>query len=426
VKFVSLCAAAVGLAAAFGIARSAAQTPAEHGKAVYAAHCVECHGPEGRGDGPAAPVLTPRPRDFSEGRFKIRSTESGQLPTDADLVRSVGQGLPGSAMPAWAAVLPDADIRDVVTYIKTFSDRFTSEQPAVVVPGDDIPASPESVARGAHVYETLKCASCHGTDGRGTGAIARDFRDDWNQPLRAANLTEPWTFHGGETPRDIYLRFRTGMSGTPMPSFVGTATNDEMWDLANYVASLARKPVWSMTADEINQLYAREADAAKRDPVARGRYLADTHLCAACHSPLDANGKIVEALKMAGGQVIRIEPYGDFPTGNLTSDKDTGLGSWTDAEIKRTLTTGILRNGERLPPYPMDWSSFSALTSDDLHALVAYLRTIPPIANRVPPIARTPLPTYLVDKFRLLILGQDFPLVILSGNAGTAGTGAAR
>ena len=119
-----------------------------------------------------------------------------------------------------------------------------------MTPGPGVDSSPASVARGQEVFQTLKCGRCHGTDGRGTGAIVTDFKDDWNQPLRAADLTEPWTFHGGATSRDIYLRFRTGMTGTPMPSFADAATDAEMWDLANYVVSLARKPVWSMTADE--------------------------------------------------------------------------------------------------------------------------------------------------------------------------------
>ena len=84
------------------------------------------------------------------------------------------------------------------------------------------------------------------------------FEDDWRQPLRAADLTEPWTFHGGATARDIYLRFRTGMAGTPMPSFADAATDADMWDLANYVVSLARKPVWSMNAEEITAFYAQQ------------------------------------------------------------------------------------------------------------------------------------------------------------------------
>ena len=83
------------------------------------------------------------------------------------------------------------------------------------------------------------------------------------QPLRAADLTEPWTFHGGATARDVYLRFRTGMAGTPMPSFADAASDSEMWDLSNYVVSMARKPVWSMNADEIKALYESQAADAK-------------------------------------------------------------------------------------------------------------------------------------------------------------------
>ena len=63
-------------------------------------------------------------------------------------------------------------------------------------------------------------------------------------------------------------------------------------------------------------------------------------------------------MRLAGGLLIRIEPFGDYPTGNLTSDKETGLGNWTDDEIKRVLTRGILRDGTRLLPYPMDWPSY--------------------------------------------------------------------
>src|SRR5207237_9960174 len=123
--------------------------------------------------------------------------------------------------------------------------------------------------------------------------------------------------------------------GTPMPSFKEVASDSEMWDLANYVVSLARKPVWSMTADEIAALYAREAADAKANPVKRGRYLTDTHLCAICHSPIDQSGRVLPGLMMAGGQLMRVVPFGDYPTANLTSDKDTGLGNWTDEEIKR-------------------------------------------------------------------------------------------
>ena len=59
----------------------------------------------------------------------------------------------------------------------------------------------------------------------------------------------------------------------------------------------------------------------------------------------------------------------------------------------------------------MDWASFSTLTPDDLDAIVAYLRTVPPVSNRVPPPTRPFLPVYLWGKFKMLILGDDPPMV---------------
>ena len=192
----------------------------------------------------------PRPRDFTTGKYKIRSTETGTVPSDDDLIGSVRRGLYGTAMPGWDRILSDADIGDVVALreIAVAAVRRRSRRGR----SRSAPASParRPASRAASsVYDKLQCGKCHGSDGRGTGAVATAFEDDWRMPLRAADLTEPWTFHGGATSRDIYLRFRTGMTGTPMPSFADAASDAEMWDLANYVVSLARKPVWSMNAD---------------------------------------------------------------------------------------------------------------------------------------------------------------------------------
>lgn len=417
-----------GFRAAVGAQGGGRQVPAAtptgdsaRGKAVYDGSCVECHGDLGRGDGSAAPYLRPRPRDLTAGKYKIRSTETGSLPTDADLERSVRQGLPGSAMPAWDTILSDGEIHDVIQYVKGFSPRFKTDAPIPVKPGAPVPSSPASVARGQKVFEKLECARCHGTDGRGVGADASELKDDWNQPLNATNLTEPWTFHGGGTPLDVYLRLRTGMTGTPMPSYADAASNAEMWDLANYVVSLARKPAWTMTAEELTGFYARLAADAKADPVKRGAYLVDTIGCAMCHSPVDEQKRMLPGLRLAGGLRIRIEPFGEYPTGNLTSDKETGLGDWTDDEIKQVLTKGTLRDGTRLLPYPMDWPSYSTMTPDDISAIVAYLRTVPPVYNRVPAPSRTFLPLYLWGKFKVLILGEDPPMFFFAGNAGTRG-----
>ena len=71
----------------------------EKGKEVYQKNCAHCHGVEGRGDGSAAENLLPQPRDFTRGLYKIRSTQSGQLPTDQDLFDIITEGMPGSSMP---------------------------------------------------------------------------------------------------------------------------------------------------------------------------------------------------------------------------------------------------------------------------------------------------------------------------------------
>jgi mono/diheme cytochrome c family protein len=343
------------------------------------------------------------------------------MPSDDDLIGSVRRGLYGTAMPGWDRILSDADINDVVQYVKSLSPQFGAQPPKPINIGEGLPSSPASVARGQQAYDKLQCGKCHGTDGRGTGAVATTFEDDWRMPLRAADLTEPWTFHGGATSRDIYLRFRTGMTGTPMPSFADAASDTEMWDLANYVVSLARKPLWSMTAAEVEQFYAQQAAQAKADPARRGAQLVETLGCVVCHSPVDEQKRILPGMRMAGGMRIRIVPFGEFPSGNLTSDKATGLGDWTNDEIKRVITRGTLRDGSRLLPFPMDYGSYSTLTGDDLDAIVAYLRTVPAVSNRVPPPSRPFLPVYLWGKFKMLILGDDPPIVFFSGNAGARG-----
>ena len=415
------CVAAVAVLVAVAFSQLSARVDAQpRGKNVYDAHCVECHGESGRGDGSSAAYLTPHPRDFTTAKYKIRSTESGSVPTDGDLTQSVRQGLYGTAMPAWDRILSDAEIADVVAYIKGLSPQFaTAPQPVTV--GAGIPSSPESIARGQQVYDKLQCGKCHGSDGRGTGAVATTFEDDWKEPLRAADLTEPWTFHGGATARDVYLRFRTGMAGTPMPSFADAASDSEMWDLSNYVVSMARKPVWSMNADEVKALYEGQAADVKANPVKRGAYLVETLGCAVCHSPVDEQKRMLPGLRLAGGMLLRIVPFGDYPTGNLTSDKATGLGNWSDEEIKRAITKGLLRDGTRLLPFPMDYASYSTMTADDLSAVVAYLRSLPPVTNKVPAPRRTFLPVYLWGKFKMLILGQDPPTVVFPGNAGLTG-----
>lgn len=415
---------ACALGWALNAAAPAAQQPpasVSRGQAVYEKHCVECHGTSGKGDGPASFLMIPRARDFTTGDYKIRSTETGNLPTDADILRSIRQGLAGSAMPAWDSIISDDDITAVAAYVKSFSPRFAAEPaPQAVALPPEIPSSGESIARGAVVYAKFECGKCHGTDGRGAGAVTTSFHDDSGFPIRATDLTESWTFHGGASAPDVFMRFRVGMSGTPMPSFKDAASDTEMWDLAHYVVSLRRKPVWEMSADEVIAHYQRLDAEARANPVRRGEYLVDTLGCVLCHSPVDQDRRMLPGLRLAGGMRQQATPWGTYPTGNLTSDKETGLGNWTDDEIKRVITKGTLRDGTRLLPFPMDWASYSTMSDADLDAVVAYLRTVPAVRNKVPPLSHTALPSYLWGKFNMFFLGGDPPIVVYPGNAGSA------
>src|SRR4029079_3688308 len=160
---------AISLAAISSMQGGRAQEP--RGKALYEKHCVACHGAAGRGDGAAAAFLVPRPRDFTTGKYKIRTTETGSVPTDDDLISSLRRGLYASAMPAWDRLPSDAEIADVAHYIKTLAPKF-AEPPKSVTIGAAIPSSPESITRGRQVYDTLQCGKCHGSDGRGKDAVA--------------------------------------------------------------------------------------------------------------------------------------------------------------------------------------------------------------------------------------------------------------
>jgi mono/diheme cytochrome c family protein len=97
----------------------------EHGKTLYVQNCAACHGNKGGGNGDAAAFLLPKPRNFVEAKYRLRSTPTGQLPTDVDLFRAVSLGMPGTPMPPWKHSLSEEDRWALVEYIKTFSPRFS-------------------------------------------------------------------------------------------------------------------------------------------------------------------------------------------------------------------------------------------------------------------------------------------------------------
>ena len=94
------------------------------------------------------------------------------------------------------------------------------------------------VAKGKEVFEHAKCWECHGKLGRGDGQKSFDRTDDWGFPIRIRNVTHPWKIKAGSEAEDIYMRFSTGINGTPMPSFADALSEQERWALANFIKSL--------------------------------------------------------------------------------------------------------------------------------------------------------------------------------------------
>jgi len=121
-----------------------------------------------------------------------------------------------------------------------------------------------------------------------------------------------------------------------------------------------------------------------KDPVVRGRYLSTLAHCMACHSGRAGPLSDHEHALGKGGWVLDSGLIRGYPAewksstvSNITSDPIAGIGSWTDAEIKRAITQGISRDGRRLGP-PMAYSVYARMTDEDLASIVAWLRTIPP------------------------------------------------
>ncbi|WP_145211585.1 c-type cytochrome [Gimesia alba] len=289
----------------------------QFGRDLYNRHCMHCHGMSGEGTGPTSRYLNPPPRDFRLGIYKYTSTKSTSKAQEADLERTVKEGIAGTYMPSFKLLTED-EVSAIVNYVIWLSirgetekklddelfldysqevyDERTSEEggetreevleelkefmeldfpdtlefatdsvseaweeaneeDALVIPKmPRVPDTPESRERGRKLYlsQKTKCASCHGPQGRGNGTATQDFwtnpatnekyknrglHDIWGNQLPPRDLHRG-IYRGGRRPIDTYRRLAAGIKGTPMPAFGGSLSDEELWDLVNYVMSL--------------------------------------------------------------------------------------------------------------------------------------------------------------------------------------------
>lgn len=230
------------------------------GRALFAKHCTICHGDRGDGQGKFAYLMNPRPRNFEQEPFKLATTVN-RIPTDADLLRTISRGMPGSAMPPWRH-LPKSDLEALVGFVRLIGVEATeAELRQRVAEGELAEADiPEEIAdrrqpgppltvpaeppfddlrwfRGRQVYLEA-CASCHGLDGHPVPEAIK--YDEQGYPVPPRSFVNG-IFKGGSEGHQMYARIIKGMPGTPMPESEGAYPDDEVWDLIHYVQTLARQ-----------------------------------------------------------------------------------------------------------------------------------------------------------------------------------------
>ncbi len=212
--------------------------------AIYAKRCSQCHGVEGDGDSITAPFLYPRPRDFTFAQFKFKTTQADdEFPSDADLRKTIRNGLPGTAMPGWKDMLSDAEINGLILKIKQFGEWDAEDfKPTPIDLGTIPKPSPELLAKGKVLFKKI-CSQCHGEEGRGNITSGKKLKDDPGNRIWPRNLTRPETWRYTKTVTDVFQRLSTGIRGTPMPEHTTTLKIPDRWAIANYVMTLRNKAV---------------------------------------------------------------------------------------------------------------------------------------------------------------------------------------
>ncbi len=254
------------------------------------------------------------------------------------------------------------------------------------------------VERGSYLVNTIMtCGNCHSPKGPPNVVAGKDFSGGlrFDEPpfdVTAPNITpDKETGIGKWSAADVKRTLLTGVrpSGVPlavvMPTgFYGILLPSDLDAIAAYLQSL--KPVSNKVADPIYKIAVprqifpgaeKPIDPADlNDKVKRGHYLATIGHCMECHTPLVRGVQDFKNSLGKGGREFP-GPWGVSISRNITSSKAKGLGDWSDAEIKRAITQGIDKDGNKLKG-PMGFQYYAHMTDADLDAVIAWLRTVPP------------------------------------------------
>jgi len=280
-----------------------------------------------------------------------------------------------------------------------------------------IERTPERLARGQYLVENVAgCVVCHadrdwntfsapvvaGTKGKGGQRFGFGL-----EPfvLYAKNITPGGV--GEWTDGELVRAITTGVSrdGTPLfplmpyPHYAKMARED-IDAIVAYLRTLpavAATPLPERTLNFPLPLIVRTIPAAAShesrpspdDRVAYGRYLANAAVCSDCHTPMDDQGAPRPGMDFAGGTPFMPNGVGLVRAANITPDATTGIGTWTETQFLekfrsfRGTAPRRLEGAERLQNTEMPWTYYAGMSDADLGAIYAYLRSLPPVVNRV-------------------------------------------
>ena len=278
---------------------------------------------------------------------------------------------------------------------------------AAFLAGVEPTAAETLLERGSYlVNAVMACDSCHTPRGpEGALVMEKLFSggaQTWDEPtfvVKGANITPDLvtgigTWNELDLKRALIEGVRPGharLGSVPlvpqMPfNFYKILLPRDVEAVVAYVRSVApvrnevQLPIYKAPT-EVNLVPGAERsieEAALRDPVKRGFYLATIAHCMECHARRPDGVYDFKNWLGKGGREMK-GPFGSVAVRNITSHPTAGIGAWSDAEIKRALTQGVARDGRPFKPPMARHVFYSRMTQDDLDAIVAYLRTLPPL-----------------------------------------------
>jgi len=256
------------------------------------------------------------------------------------------------------------------------------------------------VERGRYIeHAIVDCVGCHtqrGPAGQGKEYAGGEVFDLGIGRAVSPNITpDKVTGIGNWTDAQIITAIRSGVRpdgtaiGPPMPIAMYQKMSDE--DARAIVAYLRTvKPIKNAPEKSAYNIPLRAMPPVqgvsappKSNKVAYGGYLAGplAH-CMECHTPQQGPMRDYRNRMGAGGFEFDIPGLGKFVAANITPDRETGIGGWTDAQIKNAIVKGVRPDGTKLIPL-MPFEAYAKMTASDLDSIVAYLRSLKPVANKV-------------------------------------------